>query len=78
MLGALRLIDTDFHLGTWSDQLYTGTADDKRAAKVALVTANVSSATNGVADNWNRWGIKATAYAGGAAAISANQNNPGI
>ncbi len=79
VLGALRLIEPEFDLGTWHSELPERGADAKRATKEVPVDQIVGGAQSRYQELWDRWRIQTNAQRfADPATVAAQQGNPGI
>ncbi len=79
VLGALRLIEPEFDLGTWHSELPERGADAKRATKSVPVDQIVGGAQPRYQELWDRWRIQTNAQRfANPATVAAQQGNPGI
>ena len=79
VLGALRLIETDWDLGTWHSELPSRSADAKRAVKEAPVEQIVGGAEPAYDELWHRWRIQTNAQRfASPSTVIAQRGNPAI
>lgn len=79
VLGALRLIEPEFDLGTWHSELPDRSDEAKQATKQVPVDQIVGGASPKFAELWDRWRIQTNAQRfANPATVAAQQNNPGI
>jgi hypothetical protein len=79
VLGALRLIEPEFDMGTWHSELPQRSDDAKRAAKQVPIDQIVGGVQAPYQELWDRWRIQTNAQRfADPAAVSAQQGNPAI
>ncbi len=79
VLGALRLIEPEFDLGTWHSELPSRDADARRATKQVPVDQIVGGAEPRYRELWDRWRIQTNAQRfASASTVAAQQGQPGI
>ncbi|MFM7064219.1 MAG: hypothetical protein ACKO04_12105 [Actinomycetes bacterium] len=79
VLGALRLMDPEWNMGTWHDELAGRTDQDKMAAKGALVDQIVGGASAPFNSLWEQWRIRTNAQRFSSSTnVAAQRDNPAI
>ncbi len=79
VLGALRLTEPEFDLGTWHSELVDRGPDARRATKQVPVDQIVGGAEPRYQELWDRWRIQTNAQRfADPATVAAQQGNPGI
>ena len=79
VLGALRLIDPEFDLGTWHSELPNRSADAKRAVKQAPIDQVVGGEGSAADELWAKWRIQTNAQRfASPAEVEAQRGNPAI
>ena len=79
VLGALRLIEPEFDLGTWHSELPSRDADASRAAKRVPVDQIVGGVEPRFGELWDRWRIQTNAQRFAApSTVAAQRGDPGL